>query len=357
MHEALVNAFHQYSAAEAPFMYQQLAEWSATRPLEGLQVLHHVPVVANTLLKIACLVAAGADVTVTNPTSFCNAHPEAIACLNQAGIPYIEHPEMLSGNQFDLYFDCGAELYQALGTPKIGAIELTGSGDHFYRQQTLDFPVISIDRTLTKQLETVFGCAESSHVALTQLTGITLSETSWLVFGFGKISRGLTYFCAQNNVPVTVVDVCEKQRAAARKLGIKAINPEHHDALKEAVAEAHVVVTATGKKGIISQYPYSWFQEKILANLGIYDEFGPAFSSDEILNNKSPINFILKDPTPMKYIDPEFFIHNNAALSLLQQKFTHGVHDVTAEIDQRLIQQWCNHHDFSLEVIRAWFVN
>lgn len=191
MHKALLKVFNQYPQTAAPFMHQQLAEWKKSRPLEGLKVLHHVPVVTNTLLKIACIFAAGAEITVTNPSTFCQADPEAIDCLNQANIPYIENPETLSGKQFDLYFDCGAQLYQCLGKPKIGAIELTGSGDQFYRQQTLDVPVISIDRSLTKQLETVFGCAESCHQALAKLARINPSSISWLIFGFGKIGRGL----------------------------------------------------------------------------------------------------------------------------------------------------------------------
>ena len=88
---------------------------------KGFNVLHHVPLVPNTLLKIACLVASGANVVVTNP-SFMSAHAEAIEALEKDAIPYIENLEQLQGQQFDLYFDCGAELYQALGSPLIGAV-------------------------------------------------------------------------------------------------------------------------------------------------------------------------------------------------------------------------------------------
>ena len=83
MHPALLKYFHDYPQSNAPFMHQQLAEWTATRPLAGLRVLHHVPVVPNTLLKIACLIEAGADVTVTNPSSFCKANPTAVASLDE----------------------------------------------------------------------------------------------------------------------------------------------------------------------------------------------------------------------------------------------------------------------------------
>ncbi|HHF7373203.1 saccharopine dehydrogenase NADP-binding domain-containing protein [Legionella bozemanae] len=354
MQDALKKFFQKYPQAEAPFMHEQLAEWSVTRPLTGLRVLHHVPVVTNTLLKIACLLEAGADVTITNPTDFCYAHPHAVSSLNEAKIRYVEDPRSLVGETFDLYFDCGAQLYQFLGKPQIGAIELTGSGDQFYRQQTLNFPVISVDRTLTKQLETVFGCAESSHMALAQLTGINTAETSWIIFGFGKIGRGLAYFCSQNKVPVVVVDPNKKQRNLAQNLGIKAIDPQDFSELERALIEANVVVTATGQKAIMSDYPHFWFSGKILANLGIYDEFGPHFSDEEVLNHKMPVNFVLNDPTPMKYIDPEFYIHNLVALMLLKEKLTPGVHGISSTLDHSIIERWCAYHSFPLDKINAW---
>lgn len=355
MQNALMKFFQIYSQNEAPFMHQQLTEWSVTRPLAGLRILHHVPVVVNTLLKIACLIEAGADVTVTNPSDFCHAHPRAVSALKEANVRYVETPLSLVGDKFDLYYDCGAQLYQFLGAPKIGAIELTGSGDDFYRHQDLDFPVISIDRTLTKQLETVFGCAESSHMALTKLTGIPPNETSWIIFGFGKIGRGVAYFCNQNKIPVTVVDICETQRGFAKKLGIQAINPKNFNDLERALIRANVIITATGKKAILNDYPHSWFSGKILANLGVYDEFGPHFSEDEVLNHKMPVNFVLEDPTPMKYIDPEFYIHNFASLMLVQEKLTNGVHGIPGEIDQNIIKRWCSYHSFPLNQIKLWF--
>lgn len=89
----------------------------------------------------------------------------------------------------------------------------------------------------------------------------------------------------------------------------------------------------------------------------VYDEFGPQFDEHEVLNNKKPINFVLKDPTPIKYIDPEFYIHNLAALTLLQQHISSGVHSISSELDQQMIQDWCVFHGCSLATINSWFVS
>lgn len=349
--------FTLYPQSNAPFMHQQLAKWSKTRPLSGLKVLHHVPVVPNTLLKIACLIAAGAQVTVTHPKSFCNANPDAINSLIAEGIEFVGDIKSLSNVDYDLYFDCGAELFQCLGKPKIGAIELTASGDAYYRKAShLDFPVISVDRTLTKQLETVFGCAESSAAAFEKLTGTNPCDKSWLIFGFGKIGRGLAYFCVHHQTKVVVAEICEQARLNAQALGIKTIDARDIPAIKTAVSNADFIVTATGHKEIMNAYDKQWFQGKILANLGIYDEFGSGFSKDQVLNNKQALNFVLHDPTPMKYIDPEFYIHNEAALLILKENLAHGVHDIPREMDSAVINQWCTLHSVSLDEINTWFV-
>ncbi len=355
-HPALLKYFKDYPETDAPFMHRQLVEWYNKRPFSGIRVLHHVPVVPNTLLKIACLIEAGAEVTVTNP-SFLSANPLAVASLRAAGVRYVENVHDLEGEQFDLYFDCGAELYQALGAPLLGAVELTASGDQIYRNQSLSFPVISIDHSLTKQLETIFGCAESCHTAIAQLSGINPAAKTWIVFGFGKIGRGVAYFCLQHGARISVVDICEQQRQAAKELGLEAIDPQDSSALQSAIASADIVVTATGHAASMAPYPHAWFKDKILANMGVYDEYGAQFSTEEVLNNKLPINFVLNDPTPMRFIDPVFYIHNIAGLVLIQKLLSNGIHGLPMEIDHPIIQQWCQYHSFTPEIITQWFIN
>ncbi|HAT9492068.1 TPA: adenosylhomocysteinase, partial [Legionella pneumophila subsp. pneumophila] len=103
MHQELLKYLEMYHPQIAPFMHLQINEWGKNRPLEGVKILHHVPLVPNTLLKIAALVAANAEVTVTNPASFCQAHPDAITCLHKSGIPYVENLDLLRDETFDVY--------------------------------------------------------------------------------------------------------------------------------------------------------------------------------------------------------------------------------------------------------------
>lgn len=360
MDSNLRKYFEHYPINKAPFMHKQLAEWENSQPLKGTTGLHCVPVVPNTLLKIVCLIAAGMEITVVNPSFMPtdnDAYREATAHLTECGITWTDHIESLHGKEFDFYFDCGAELYQKLGAPRLGAIELTGSGDQYYRQQALTFPVLSIDRSLTKQLETVFGSATSVNLAISKLANIDPATKSWMIFGFGKIGRGIAYYCAKHTTPVVIVDQCDKAREAALALGLKVINPAHTLEMQNALLHTDIVVTATGGKNILASYPRAWFDHKILANMGVYDEFGDQFAAEDVLYKKAPVNFSLPEPTQIEFIDPEFFAHNAAVMYFLKNNLSAGVHDLLLQDDQYIIERWCESHDFTPADIHKWFVS
>lgn len=358
MPSALSQYFCHYPATQAPFLHQQFQAWQQTRPLAGLKVINHIPLVTNTLLKIACLSAAGATVTATNP-HFLDAHPLAVRALQEDGIRYVADLNDLRGETFDLYLDCGAELYQTLGSPKLGAVEITRSGDLYYQTQSLGFPVISVDRSLTKQLETLFGPATNTVLAISKLTGLsvnTLTKKSWLVFGFGKIGRGVCYYCIKNKIPITIIDQNPHACSAAEKLGIAAVDLHDTQTLQSALSQADIVITATGIQAALQNIPKSWLAGKILANLGVLDEFGTNFTEEEVLNAKKPINFVLEDPTPMFAMDPEMYAHNLAALEIIHHSLSNGLSPLPSHIDQDIIQRWCNFHSISKQELQTWIL-
>lgn len=349
------DAFNKYPAPMAPFLHEQWRIWQETKPLKNLRIAHHVPVVENALLKIACLVAAGADVTLTNP-DFMNPCTQTLAALQNENVRFVADRQTLKNETFDIYLDCGAALYTTLGAPKIGAIELTGTGDHAYRQLSPSCPVISIDKSLTKQLETVFGAAYSAAQAITMLTSAPMKNSKWVVFGFGKIGRGLAYLCLNNGYDITIIDTNHDARMQAQQLGIIVVDAKDIAAVQLALKNADIVMTATGGYDVLTAYQKSWFDGKILASMGILDEFGPRFSCDEILYEKMPINFSLNDPTPIEYIDPELYLHNQATLDLLTKKLANGVHNLPTDTDENIIERWCRHHLKSRTDIDRWFI-
>ena len=59
---------------------------------------------------------------------------------------------------------------------------------------------------------------------------------------------------------------------------------------------SYAVITATGIKNIITDwYDTDLFKNKVLINMGVDDEYGDAFSKEEVLNEKRGVNFALRD--------------------------------------------------------------
>lgn len=349
------DVFQQYPASTAPFLHAQYDDWAQSQPLKGLRILHHVPVVNNTLLKIACLVAAGAEVTASNP-DFLIPCPQAVAALKKENIPFASDLSKLNRKNYDVYLDCGATLYQTLGAPRIGCVELTGTGDTIYRTLALPCPVISVDKTLTKQLETVFGGAISGVQAIKKLTSNDNLPTAWLIIGFGKIGRGFAYVCQQNNWEVSITDTNADARLQAEKLNLTSVDGNDNNAMRAAIQHADIIITATGGYDVLRDYPIALFENKLLGNMGVLDEFGPRFDASQILFEKRPINFALSDPTPIEFIDPEMFAHNQVTVDLLSGKLTPSVHNMKRQDDEQIINRWCQHHGRTRADIDKWFL-
>ena len=47
--------------------------------------------------------------------------------------------------------------------------------------------------------------------------------------------------------------------------------------------------------------------------MGVEDEYGETFPADRVLNGKRPLNFLLEEPTQLRYIDATFALHRALA--------------------------------------------
>ena len=76
-----------------------------------------------------------------------------------------------------------------------------------------------------------------------------------------------------------------------------------------------------------------------LANMGVEDEYGEAVPAEKVLNDKGTLNFILEEPTHLKYIDTSLALHAALAERLVQETATleDGLHFPPQEIEQRLL--------------------
>lgn len=337
---AFQDAWQLVDADDAPFCKRHIEEVRETRPYEGWSILHNIPLSVETVCKLEPLVLGGADVTVTStrfliPATF----NEAVELLNKIGIRYV--PDQKIDREYDFYLDCSGELAKA-PPPRKGIIELTQTGSQIYRSQVNSVPVLSVDDSRLKGLETFFGTGDGFRRAFTQLTGETLCSHHFFVFGYGRVGRGVAYPILQSGSPVTIVDCEPAAVERAKSDGCDAYLLSERSAWEEALEEASAVVTTTGVISAMTKLfsDVSMFRGKILSNMGAEDEYGELFVNMDVLNDRLPINFALRHPTAMRYFDPIIYAHNRGIEWIGDRELIPGYHPLPADISGSVLQEW-----------------
>lgn len=336
------EAWSMFQKQQAPFMYELFEIMQQNKPYKGLKILHNLPLTMSCLLKIDCLLMSGADVTIALP-KFVISDPETIDLVKKSGLKYIPQHEF--SEQYDILLDCCSELADVT-SPRIGAVEITQTGARKYRLMQPDYPVVSIDDSQLKFLEDSVGSADGFMRALRQLIKEDLTDQKYVVFGYGKVGIGIARELKKLSSHVTVVDKFPAAVSNAKKQGYYGFHSAEKELIEKQVADAFCVVTASGDKGFVSrEYDKSQFANKYLVNIGAEDEFGENFSDDEVFNKKMPVNFLLKQPTKIEYLDPAFYAHNIAIDLLLNNQLNAGVHPLPTSVDEDILNRWFHFHN------------
>ncbi len=318
-----------YPEAEWPTLLAQADEWSRTRPLEGLRILDATPLFRNTLGKFMPLLAAGAEVCVPwRPLLPTSAEVEAL--LPRFGIRRVSKQD----TAFDIILDCAGQCNRL--TPTLGACELTRSGVARYERAT--FPVFNVDGGRIKRIEAVLGTGESFLRAMATLGHTELAGRRLLVVGYGKVGRGIVHYAHKAGLCVTVADIADKSTELPPGVGF--VNADDHEAFLAEALRSWCVVTATGQEGALRRRltPATLADSPVLlANMGVVDEYGPAIPAGRILNNKKPLNFLLEEPTLMRFIETTMALHNACALELLTADLPHSCLLPPADVEERLL--------------------
>ena len=75
----------------------------------------------------------------------------------------------------------------------------------------------------------------------------------------------------------------------------------------------------------------------LIANMGVEDEFGPEVPAERVLNAKSPLNFVLEEPTHLKYIDPTMALDNYGALEVLGGALAPGLNRPSKALEEKIL--------------------
>ena len=320
----------RYMLNEHPALQQQFESWSLSRPLRGVRVLDGTPVFANTLLKHINLLAAGADLTVGYSDSI--PYDKAIIALlktvNVECVYNCREPE-----KFDCILDCNA-VYRDL-RPRYGFAELTRSGAYHFAGTT--HRVINVDDSRIKAIETCLGTGESFLRAMRYL-GYDVSNKNIVVFGCGKVGRGVVFYAGKAGANVIVID---NPAMVEKCVNGTLVSRFDRRQVMEHLRNAWCVVCCTGQANALADDEYINILlngKQLMVNMGVEDEWSPAIPPERMLNHKQPLNFILPEPTLLRYIDPTMALHNQAAVELISGQYAPGIRRINNAVHDKYWQ-------------------
>lgn len=304
---------NRYEIGDYPTLIYQSRKWRNERPLEGLTVLDCTPVFANTVAKYIPLLEAGATITV-GVSNVMPKDDEIVDFLTSCGVEVVR-PDC--GKTFDVVLDCAGAF--AGISARIGYVELTRSGVGVYKDAQK--PVFLADSSKIKRIETSLGTGDGYFRAMAQLGHNNWQGRKLVVFGDGKVGRGIAAYGKRYGAEVVVFDESSKEND-----------------VNEAIAKAYAIVTATGVKDAVAHYAEVIVKsDALIANMGVEDEFGEGVPCVRVLENKKLLNFILKEPTHMRYIETTMALHNSGAVELLNYTTQIGLIEPNKELEEELL--------------------
>ncbi|MDA0200289.1 MAG: adenosylhomocysteinase [Bacteroidetes bacterium] len=279
--------------AEMPGLMALRKEYGESQPLKGARIAGCLHMTIQTAVLIETLVALGAEVTWSSCNIF-STQDHAAAAIAAAGIPVYAWKGM-NEEEFDwcieqtLFFgeereplnmilDDGGDLtnlvldhYPELVKEIKGLSEETTTGVHrLYERMkngTLPLPAINVNDSVTKsKFDNKYGCKESAVDAIRRATDVMLAGKRVVVAGYGDVGKGTaaSFKGAGAIVTVTEIDPICALQAAMDGYEVKK--------LSNVIANADIVITATGNKDILRKAYFLALKDKaIVCNIGHFD--------------------------------------------------------------------------------------
>ncbi|HEY9000950.1 MAG TPA: adenosylhomocysteinase [Mucilaginibacter sp.] len=298
--------------AEMPGLMALRAEYGPSQPLKGARIAGCLHMTIQTAVLIETLQALGAEVTWSSCNIF-STQDHAAAAIAAAGTSVYAWKGM-NAEEFDwcieqtLYFgedrqplnmilDDGGDLtnmvldkYPELIAGIKGLSEETTTGVHRLYDRvkagTLPMPAINVNDSVTKsKFDNKYGCRESLVDAIRRATDVMLAGKVAVVCGYGDVGKGSAESLSSAGVRVIVTEIdpiCALQ-AAMEGYEVKK--------LSTAIAEADIVVTATGNCDIVREKHFRALKDKaIVCNIGHFDnEIDMAWLNNTYGNTKIEI--------------------------------------------------------------------
>ncbi len=297
---------------EMPGLMAIREEYGPSKPLKGARIAGCLHMTIQTAVLIETLKELGAEVTWSSCNIF-STQDHAAAAIAAAGIPVFAWKGMNEeefdwcieqtlfafegGQPLNMILDDGGDLTNMVldRFPELvknikGISEETTTGVHRLYERvkngTLPMPAININDSVTKsKFDNKYGCRESLVDAIRRATDLMLAGKVAIVAGFGDVGKGSADSLRNAGVRVIVTEIdpiCALQ-AAMEGYEVKRMDT--------AIAEADIIVTATGNVRIVGEKHFKAMKHNaIVCNIGHFDnEIDMAWLNKNYGNTKDTI--------------------------------------------------------------------
>ena len=279
--------------AEMPGLMAVREEYAASQPLKGARIAGCLHMTIQTAVLIETLVALGAEVKWSSCNIF-STQDQAAAAIAAAGIgvyawkgqtqaeaDWCIEQTLFFGSEdkpLNMILDDGGDLTNMVldQFPELvqhikGLSEETTTGVHrlYERMEkgTLPIPAINVNDSVTKsKFDNKYGCQESLVDAIRRATDVMMAGKVAVVGSYGDVGKGSAASLrgAGARLIVTEIDPICALQAAMDGFEVKK--------MIDAVAEADIIVTASGCRDLITEKHFRAMKDKaIVCNIGHFD--------------------------------------------------------------------------------------
>jgi len=279
----------EWALQHMPILQSLRAEFEADKPLDGETIGMAMHVEAKTANLVELLALGGAEVAITgcNPLS---THDDVSAALDAhdnitsyavRGVDDDEYYEAIGAvldHEPTITVDDGMDMIAAIHEDHpelietiVGGCEETTTGVHRLRAMdddgALEYPVFAVNDTPMKTLfDNIHGTGESSLATIAMTTNLSFAGKNVVVAGYGYCGKGVAKKAAGQNANVIVTEVDPRKALEAHMEGYE-VKP-----MKEAAAEADLILTTTGNRDVVVEEHFDEMKDGVLlANAGHFD--------------------------------------------------------------------------------------
>jgi adenosylhomocysteinase len=355
-------------------------EFEEERPLEGVTIGMALHVEAKTAVLVETLAAGGATVAITGCNPLSTQDDVALALGAVKGVScyakrscsveeYYAAIDRVLDAEPDVTIDDGMDLIHRLHTGRrelldriVGGCEETTTGIHRLRAMAeageLSFPVIAVNDTpMKRHFDNVHGTGESALTAIMATTNSLIAGKHLVVAGYGYCGRGLAQKAKGMGARVVVTEIDPRRALEAHMDGFAVMTME------DAARIGDLFVTTTGNTSVIAAGHFPLMKNgAILCNAGhfnveieipwleehaggverrdgidsylIGDNWLHVLAEGRLVNLATPKGM----GHPIEVMDLSFALQALSARYIAEngRTLSPGVHDVPAEIDERV---------------------